>query len=443
MPTVVQTRKVMSPQTLSTKLGSNPWQIQNATDFYSSPTVASQTTTSWRTGGAHDDLSVSRDFGSNRQEFHNSLREDYRTGPQSDYDNGHEFDTVKSWVEGDFHSFNVGLPSPAISHGPIFSDRAWHQWGTYPGTPALTGIGFYGPAAIKRTIPTSPHVSLAQGLTELRREGIPAIPGFNLLKDRVAHFRELGGEYLNLEFGWKPILSDIRATISAARDSARILRQYQRDSGRIVRRKTSFEPIITTSIRGPASGKIMKPASFTDLNWSKVVKNGATTGPLHESTRSVTNTRFSGAFTYYLQSDNDVLNQAYAFEQKANLLLGLRITPDVLWNLAPWSWLSDWYVNIGDNIANASALSLDGLVMKYGYLMQETLSEHTCTVSGPTILSSGVNSFTTTFYTHRKYRQKATPYGFGSNPASFTGRQWAILSALGFARGSGQLSSGD
>jgi hypothetical protein len=172
-------------------------------------------------------------------------------------------------------------------------------------------------------------------------------------------------------------------------------------------------------------------------------KSGNTQGSLLESETSETRTWFKGAYTYYLQDDNSVLNKLYEYEQKANLLFGTRVTPDVVWNLAPWSWLSDWFVNVGDNIANATSLSSDGLVMKYGYLMQETVSKHTCTIVGPQLLAGGSNVWTTTFYTSRKHRMKATPYGFGSNPASFTGRQWAILSALGFARGTGQLSAGD
>jgi hypothetical protein len=446
MPNVTQTRKYLSPQTLVSRVGTAPPLLQNATDVYPSPTLASQTTTSFRTGGALDELSSDKDFGSNYREFHNTLREDYRTGPQSEYDNGHEFDTVVQWVEGDEMTLVSADPvaSRVTYTGPIFSDRAYHQRSTYPGTPALQSLGYYGPAAIKRAAPTSPHVSLAQALSELKREGIPAIPGFNLLKDRVAHFRELGGEYLNLEFGWKPIISDVQATASAVRDSARILRQYQRDSGKLVRRRERFTPITDTWVREqPAVGKLLRPPGFNASNWSNMFVGGLTTGSLFESEHSITNTWFSGAFTYYLQSDNSILNRAYEFEQKANLLLGTRITPDVLWNLAPWSWLSDWFVNIGDNISNATSLTSDGLVMKYGYLMQETVSVHTCTVVGPTLKRTNVNSFTTRFYTRRKHRMKATPYGFGSNPASFTNRQWAILSALGFARGTGQLSHGD
>jgi hypothetical protein len=444
MAYVTQTRLTYGSKYAVKPSSAAPWTISDVHEYYPSPR-ASQTTTSWRTGRDVDDLHTDENFGSNYREFHSKLKSDYDRGPQSQYDTGHTFDTTAQYLVDGGDVVLYDAPTGARYDGPLMSDRALHQQGTYPGTPATVSLGYYGPAAIKRTVPTSPYVSLSTALAELKREGLPSLPGLHLLKDRVAHFRELGGEYLNLEFGWKPIASDVQATIEAIRTAGKLLDQFQRDSGRIVRRKTVFPEIRTTEIRSePASGRLYAPPGWSSTVFRNQFVGSSVTGTLYESTESVTKTWFSGAYTYFAQTDNEVLNQFRAFEAKVNHLYGLRITPDVLWNLAPWSWLSDWFVNIGDNIANASALANDGLVMKYGYLMQETTSTHRAMVSGPQLKAgAGRDRWTTTFVTRRKVRTKATPYGFGSNPASFTSRQWAILSALGFARGTGQLSHGD
>jgi hypothetical protein len=406
---------------------------------------AKQTTTSFRTGMRSDgDLQESEDFGSNRREFYSKLKSDYDRGPQSDYDTGHEFESTRQWltVPRSYDLYNVA--AQARYSGPILAPGVSFG-GNYPAVPATESLGYYGPAAIKRTIPTSPHVSITTALAELRREGLPAIPGVHLLKDRLAHFRELGGEYLNLEFGWKPLANDFMSTVGAIREAGRLLDQYQRDSGRLVRRKTVFPDIRSIQVADPRPGVALQgPPGFGLNNFRAMFVGSSATGTLYESTESVTRTWFSGAWTYYCQDDNNVLNSFRLFANKVNYLFGIEVTPEVLWNLAPWSWLSDWYVNIGDNIANASRLQADGLVMKYGYLMQETVTKHTCLVTGPVLKTGeGSGGFLTTYCSSRKVRKKATPYGFGSNPASFTGRQWAILSALGFARGTGQLSHGD
>jgi len=121
--------------------------------------------------------------------------------------------------------------------------------------------------------------------------------------------------------------------------------------------------------------------------------------------------------------------------KKANHLLGLDLTAEVLWNLAPWSWLSDWVANTGDNISNASAFQQDGLVLRYGYLMvhretyQTRRMDAVYDVRGNALLPGSIVLTTTS-----KTREPATPYGFGIDTSSFTGHQWGILGALGMTK---------
>jgi hypothetical protein len=130
-----------------------------------------------------------------------------------------------------------------------------------------------------------------------------------------------------------------------------------------------------------------------------------------------------------------------AHQQKAEYLLGLELTPEVLWNLAPWSWLSDWVVNVGDNLHNVSAFSSDGLVMKYGYLMVESKVSQMRSLDAPLPLKGGGSIAIPSLHTAsvRKQRFRATPYGFGMNPSSFNLRQWTILGALGLTKSTSAL----
>jgi hypothetical protein len=118
----------------------------------------------------------------------------------------------------------------------------------------------------------------------------------------------------------------------------------------------------------------------------------------------------------------------------------VQLTPEVLWNLSPWSWAADWFANTGDVLHNISAFRDDGLVMPYAYIMrkrthivEQDLDGYTLRRLGP---QPGVSQrFTTTV----KSRHKATPWGFGLNPLSFTVRQWAITTALGLSKSHGQM----
>lgn len=341
------------------------------------------------------------------------------------YDTGHEFDTFKQDV-----SYTSSLDGVGVV-------RSRNRTGTLKGHIGPVGNGFllapvigslgtnlinsYGSRAISATAPTKPAASLTTALGELFRDGLPAIPGLQVLRDKS--FRSLGSEFLNSEFGLKPLLNDVQDLLKSVVNSTAILEQFRRDSGRIVRRRFSFPPEISSHDDPPQAG------------YGRVMLCGASgaISPVLITNRTVRRVWFSGAYTYYLDVGEDLLSKARYYEQQANLLLGLRLTPEVLWELAPWSWLADWFTNIGSALSNVSLLQEDGLVIRWGYLMCHTVVDKTLTSSvdftdGPEI-SCKVN-----LRSERKERYRATPFGFGLSLAGLTDRQWAILAALGMTR---------
>jgi len=120
---------------------------------------------------------------------------------------------------------------------------------------------------------------------------------------------------------------------------------------------------------------------------------------------------------------------------KARKILGLEITPEVLWELVPWSWAIDWFANVGDLVKNVHNLSSDGLVMRYGYIMEHSMVRDTYIHVGPTgFKDPKVVCEPYTFVTETKLRRRATPFGFGLDLSSLTGQQKSILAALGMSR---------
>jgi hypothetical protein len=128
------------------------------------------------------------------------------------------------------------------------------------------------------------------------------------------------------------------------------------------------------------------------------------------------------------------------YEALANHLFGTRITPELVWNLAPWSWAFDWFTNAGDVIHNISLLGVDGLVLQYGYAMRSMNVKHemvqtvTSGLGGRNLGFGGLTS-TRLVFTETKQRIRANPYGFGIDDLSLSGRQLAILAALGLTKG--------
>jgi len=301
----------------------------------------------------------------------------------------------------------------------------------------MFGLGGTG---INRAAPSKPGVDLAVALGELKKDGIPSALGSLIARSRTVKdvFRNGGNEYLNAQFGWVPLLKDIQALAQTAANSRALLEQHEREVGRLIRRRRLLEDKIdTVSLVGNTAAYELDPGVLS----TTLVRTRANQGfPAQVVRRTVTKSYFSGGFRFYYPDYQGALAHLQEIEHQANLLLGTRLDPEVLWNLAPWTWLSDWFLNIGDIAGNISARIADDLVMQYGYVMRSVeISEDTSALlwwaKGNNGYIPGPSLHVHRDY-HRKMRVKASPFGFGLNPdLDFTDHQWAILGALGISRG--------
>lgn len=291
---------------------------------------------------------------------------------------------------------------------------------------ALNGLGG---TAISRTIPTKSNASLAVTLAELRKDGLPKLVGLQLRNGLDSPVKSLAGEYLNYQFGWAPLISDVEKLLVSVRDSRKILEQYQRNSGKSVRRRYQF-PETVQGFNYTRANTAGYPASSNEYT-------GGANGVLTLSGKFTTNAWFSGAYKYLIPVDDELMGKVKSYEREANLLLGTRITPEVIWNATSWTWLLDWFMNVGDIVTNLSYLGKDGLALHYGYVMRHVQLQATATNSVQVRDSS--RALSCAIEINQKARRKATPYGFGANPESFTLKQWSILSALGITKVPGKL----
>lgn len=357
-------------------------------------------------------------------------------------DIGGEFFSIDNYYRGDgvgnASIFHVDARTKAVVpkqyyDGPLFarSRSAWPVLSVY----SLSSLLADGTTAIARSLPTNPLSSLGQFLGELHADGIPSIVGSGLLKSRLKRYREYGDEYLNYQFGWVPFINDLLAFANAVKTSNEVLKQYKADSGKNIRRRYTFPTVSVTTQSNDGGGV---PNSTPALPVS-CVDGSITQGSRTTTTVTTTDRWFSGCFTYYLPVDDNVMGKIAKCAAEADKLFGISLTPELVWQLTPWSWAADWVSNIGDIIHNVSAFQQDGLVMRWGYIMEKSTKEVTYTLSDYKLRGLGPINLRQTFGTSRKVRLKATPYGFGLNIGGFSNRQWAILVALGISRGPGKV----
>jgi hypothetical protein len=411
-----------------------------------------EVTTSYRTG-RRGDWSIIQDDETALLESglssvaYKRLKEMNDLEGQTQWDNGHEFDTNKTYIgdlSGCIRTVHANPTSSFTSErknwfmGVLLPDANLPSsfGGTYPGGwETYTASKMDGAAAIRATIPTNPAAQLATATGEFLKEGLPSLVGSTFFKDTTLSAKNAGKEYLNFEFGWKPIVKDLKSLANAAANHAKLIKQLQRDSGRVVRRGFTF-PIEQRTAVQYGSGSL-----YSGLMPDWMIRAFSKRGGPTTVTDTYTRQRwFRGAYTFYVNFSPEELNHAEEIEKKAQHLLGLELTPEVVWNLTPWSWLADWVGNVGDNLHNASRFSEDNLVLRYGYLMVHDNVERVRTLSGClTHAGDYIGDLTLTSGRDHKQRIKATPYGFGLDTSGFSPKQWAILSALGLTKAPDRL----
>jgi hypothetical protein len=302
----------------------------------------------------------------------------------------------------------------------------------FPGSPASSPSGLtpWGAKAASLVRPTAGELDLSTSLGEALREGLPALLGASTLKERTFKAKNVGDEYLNVEFGWAPVVSDAQNLGKALANSGDIIDQYERDRGRLVRRRYTFdtEKDQTTQIlslnKGPDGPPISGVGGFGTSN----------NGVWSLETTTTIDRWFSGAFIYGSPLRETAVGESYSLAEKADRLLGLSLTPDVLWNLTPWSWATDWALNTGDIISYASDVATQGLVMRYGYIMEHSLRTYEYQLTGCVRRGRSLDGLTAVLSIETKQRRAANPFGFGLTWDGLTAAQGSILAALGITR---------
>jgi len=290
-----------------------------------------------------------------------------------------------------------------------------------PATSSDSALKVKGTQAIANTAPNNPAFSAPTAVGEFMQDGVPSLLGVETWRNRANLARGAGSEYLNYEFGWLPLISDVRTLAKTVHESHKILSEFKRGSGKLTRVGYSI-PVPTDIVAGTYSGLVAAnengttSASATGPGWSRTHRTGW----------------FKGAFTYAVPTPHDTHSRFGYYAAEASKLLGVRMTPDTLWNLAPWSWAADWFTDTGSYITAISNLSQDGLVLVYGYEMEHTSSE---AYWAPNKVTSTRPEFwralpSTRRISEVKKRIPSKPF-LGFTDGALTARQAAIAVALG------------
>jgi len=406
--------------------------VYNANDVYgvsSITQVIPPRTGTWETSGRQVTVSEGHPF---------------RTRPKGISNVGGPFDTQRQYMASDLSGSSLSYrywvvqqgpggvnveqirnySGPLLAIGPSGGDGVW----PYPPSHKSSDseLAALGTTAIARCNPGNSIASAGTALGETYGEGINFLPSSTNWKGKLQAIRNAGKDYLAVQFGWLPLVADIVDFAVSVGQFDAVLAQYERDAGRLVRRRYEF-PTITersdTIVPGAPPWFLGSAGNCIATYGNRILQ------------RTITKKRwFSGAFTYHLPTGYDSRSKVSRYALFADRI-GLKPSPELLWELAPWSWAVDWFSNAGDVISNISRFAIDGNVLAYGYIMETVTVRDVYTyVGGTQNNGSALPVHPVVLVTETKTRRGASPYGFDVGWDGLSPFQASILLALGLSR---------
>jgi hypothetical protein len=307
------------------------------------------------------------------------------------------------------------------------------------------------------TMPLQSQADILQAVLELLREGLPDQLFGALVKaknpKKSAQIKALAGDYLNYVFGISPIVREADKVIRTILSINQLIDQWFRDNRLDVSRRRDSKPevrpslVVRSASTGVRGGYLYSSSTDRSKPWFVSTIGSNFSGSWSVEDHLVTKERmhFSAMYNYDLAElalpgfDSGVAN-ASSVEQRMALAayaLGIspaQMTPSLVWELTPFSWLVDWFTNVGQMLDVSSTLNQAGLHVRFAYLtvVQEWHWEQRFQSTHGTDGTAVGHNVIDAFYMRRL---RATPFGFSTSFETLNPMQSSILAALAASKG--------
>lgn len=345
-----------------------------------------------------------------------------------------------------FREYRGGFTSPSFS-GVDFTDSQYADQkfliGDVSGfVPSLAA--YYG-AVDKRLRPKLNHANLGQSFAEIRE--IPSMLQ-GTAKDFRDYWKFVGGSssskrmspkgasdsFLSASFGWAPFIRDILDVCNVVVNYDTFVRDTTNRNGKWDHRSAVLEETDDITVISSGTGQKVQPVSvfFDDM----MVPGATWTKRFQYTQHLIRRVWAAGDYKFYRPSfdmSRSDYDSGWNQVRRLSTILGTDVSPALLWKITPWTWLADWFFNIGNVIETATAAGQDGVVSKNVFLMYSWHKELAL------LQEFNFNSRPCSFEFRRivdsKQRGHAqTPYSFGLQPGNLSSMQWSILGALGISK---------
>lgn len=276
-----------------------------------------------------------------------------------------------------------------------------------------TTVSSFHAQAYKVLRPDKPAVSLLNSFIELKDL-------FHVTFDAIRNIKDIANYWLATSFGWAPLLTDIYKMYKAVQNLDDRLRFFIRNNGVPIRAKKKVWSSSNSSVLYDSTNCGINRNTWVDFPG----RTSLSSSWRHSISWTYQREVWASARFVYWMKDLELPSRRKFVEMG---LLGLNPTPAAVWNALPWTWLIDWFANIGDILDNMSSSMGNRLVAQSFYVMGQTNRSYEWHGTDGYFTCSATHSFET------KVREIGHPYGlaFGAALSPF---QFSILAALGAQR---------
>jgi hypothetical protein len=292
------------------------------------------------------------------------------------------------------------------------------------------------------TAPDRNDASLAVTVVELLRGDIPTI--LKNFQEMMAGYRSirnyLGSDFLNITFGWTPLIQEYANLIKVGMGLDRALyyesfRRKRQWTGPVISGHYSYDISLGAFRSVYSNGGLAKPGGVIGPSTSRAASFSQDVEWVESEDYHFTS-KYTGLAKASLRANQ-------FSDQAADVLkrLGLVDNPRLIWDLTPYSWLVDWFSTMGDSLTNAAVYA--PIKGKYSIDYAYVTTQHVQHIKGTLLRRLDTDSYMRRFDVVRptsvatsttRWRDRATPFGFGTQLGDLNATQYAILVALGLAR---------
>jgi hypothetical protein len=243
--------------------------------------------------------------------------------------------------------------------------------------------------------------------------------------------KKLADLYIEKEFGWRPFVGDLQKLADLSVNYDAQLQKAMNRNGEWVTRRFFEDELTTSTLVTSTTTSGLNVQTFTAPSLAQFCTS-ATLSVYRETYMRVW---YEGSFRYYYRELDKIPPDklsALVHMQRLFRMYGLRISPSLIYRVTPWTWLADWFVNVGDNLQKMEDHMTGNVVARRMNLMRRCYDRFRYNL----VLHSTAGPITLNTYrsVETKRRVNAQSYFSFSATANLSDWQLSMLAALGLSK---------